>query len=302
MELYKYWGPITLAVVVFGAGIYVQREYEWWPIDDGGQSCAAMVQELGGTFSMREKLAQPKPTAFQDKLDDFADYKGSNAGVFSFTQATELTDIERLENTVMLNMEAFGEARQLYNYVITPDCNIIVAEWTESAADQDFTQSLPTTCPGGREEFEPVKNAGTMVNFFQEDLGSQFQDMLAKKVDKRDRQSPCWQEGVELITGADEKNDTRDGSLLDALSKHFMLAQEETGTIEEFDANEWPDTMVAFAGEILIDPQACTFILNGGSGTYLPERTLAPTVTVFFANKLNDGSQKLSGIGGCPPD
>ena len=291
MTLDRPWlAPVLLAIIVVLAAIFTWHEYEWWPIGDDGQRCAGMVEDWGGTFSMRAKL---EPVKFRAKIKDFRQYRTDN---LFFTHATELNDIKQLEKSVRVNLESSRESRrQQYNYVITPDCQIIVATWTTEVDNSSFLLALPA-CPGGKGEVDlPVGNEGTMVNFFQENLGEQFPNIVGT-VNDRDRRSPCWQKGDELVDGVP---DNREDSILDALSKHFMLAQvqKENASIESFDEATWPDTKVAYAGEILIDPQDCTFLLNGGSGTYLPEREDAPKVTAFFAKKLNDGSQILSGIG-----
>ena len=236
---------------------------------------------FGGPYSMRKQLPQDK---LDDKIEAFRTYKDG----LPFSQSTDLTDINKLADSVNQNlMSSHGLRAQLYNYVITPLCRIIVAEWTENAQSNKVTGALPA-CPGGR-DFLPVGNVGTMINFFPEDLGSNFRD-----IDRPARQSPCW-----LDLDDDKAPDKRSDGLLDTLSKHFMLAQVQTAnaTIKSFNERAWPDTEVAYAGEILVDPKGCTFFLNGGSGTYRPDLFRAPTVTAFFADKLNQGSLTLSGIG-----
>lgn len=64
---------------------------------------------------------------------------------------------------------------------------------------------------------------------------------------------------------------TSDINPLDALSKHFMLAQGADTTIEKFDRKKWPFATVAYAGELEVDVADCTFSINSDSGTYRPQ-------------------------------
>lgn len=215
------------------------------------------------------------------KIAEFNDYPKA---ISSLSRSVELADIHKLEEAIKVNMsDPFGAGGQLYNYAIRPTCEIIVAEWTGDMRSEEFSQLLIKDFCHER-DFIPVTTENGMINIFPEDKRSE-----PRVVDESARQSPCWLDS------------SREKGLLDALSKHFMLAQGKNKTIGNFNEGTWPDTKVAYAGEILIDPQDCTFLLNGGSGTYLPKRSLAPTVTAFFARELNNGSQILSGIGPwCP--
>ena len=119
-----------------------------------------------------------------------------------------------------------------------------------------------------------------MINFFPEDLGSQFAE-----VNNNARRSPCWLPG------------SKPTGLLDALSKHFMLAQGIGTTIDQFMRASWSETEVAYAGEITVDPSRCTFSLNNNSGTYRPEDQSLQNVIEFFLKELGRNSITLSGIG-----
>ena len=223
----------------------------------------------------------------QEKIDDFGRYQARG---FMFSEATELESIEQLKKSVY-QTAPHGVTGQLYNYVISTKCEIIVAEWTNDEAkwqNNKFEQALTEDkCPGGK-DFMPDPSPGTLINFFPEDLGKQF-----REVDKRDRRSPCWQKGEELVDGAD---DAREDGLLDALSKHFMLAQGTGTTIEQFNGDTWPEAKIAYAGEVFVDLTSCTYSLNAGSGTYKPFEEHLVSVTRFFAKKVSDNSLKISGI------
>ena len=110
--------------------------------------------------------------------------------------------------------------------------------------------------------------------------------------------SPCW---LDLDLGKDRLRDPtrrpmqKDG-LMDAISKHFMLAQGPGTTIKEFDVTTWPDKKVAYAGEILVDLDTCSFRLNSNSGTYLPLAKYVPDVNKFFAEQLGRPSMEIFAV------
>ena len=72
-------------------------------------------------------------------------------------------------------------------------------------------------------------------------------------------------------------------------------------TINAFDRTKWQTPEVAYAGELLVNPGDCTYSLNGGSGTYRPDKGLKDSVTQFFQKVFNQDSSVLPGIGNwCP--
>ena len=77
--------------------------------------------------------------------------------------------------------------------------------------------------------------------------------------------SPCW-----LQVAKDEKK----VGILDAMTKHFMLLQEnpnlESFNLERF--KDWASKEVTYAGElfVLISGKTCRVVINNGSGTYKP--------------------------------
>lgn len=68
---------------------------------------------------------------------------------------------------------------------------------------------------------------------------------------------------------------TADGTsgVMDALSKHFMIAQGAGERVSDYNATTWPRTTVDYAGEILVTvgPSSCTYTISQGSGTYVPQ-------------------------------
>jgi hypothetical protein len=155
-----------------------------------------------------------------------------------------------------------GDKYQRYNYVVTTDGDILVAVW--SAISEDGRLDLSRVAKDDANCSDVAQKLGTvsdsesiMINFYPEEPGP------AHKPDKPF--SPCW---IGLPTGGQV-------GLLDALSKHFMLAQGNETSIEMFPANrqEWKEKTVAYAGEIIVDVKECLYTINNGSGTYLQNKT-----------------------------
>lgn len=84
--------------------------------------------------------------------------------------------------------------------------------------------------------------------------------------------------------------------MLDAVSKHFMLAQGVDATIGMFNDNTennwygWTAKEVLYAGQFEVNLDECTYLVNNDSGTYKP--TLAgglANAAKHFANKIGVG-------------
>lgn len=160
---------------------------------------------------------------------------------------------------------------------------IIVAVWKNNA-DLNHNKKVSEKCQGrqcqepGRRDFG-LGDAGIMVNLFPE------------KDEELFKKSPCWLD-----------SDRKDG-LLDAISKHFLLAQLAQGegrTIADFNRNvwyEWTAEKVLYAGEIIVDLNNCTLDVNGNSGTYRPKISYRPLneVGVRFDDLLSS-EEILSGV------
>ncbi len=234
------------------------------------------ASRFGGLYGFRERLNDGKRDAFKC-------YEKTG---LSLSKAVEL-DSELLEESIEANV-AFphGAKMQKYNYVVDLKGKIIVAEWNvndlarvvgdakanaqamgdakataqaagdaEANAEEDTeeTECKDKECIGDA-DFIP-RAPRKMVNWFPEDKG---EDLVA------DPQSPCWLD-----------RDENDG-LLDAISKHLMLAQGKGKTIGDFkvqkwatnDEGDWKKAEVAYAGELIVDLVSCTYSLNNDSGTY----------------------------------
>ncbi len=194
----------------------------------------------------------------------------------SLSQAVKLDD-DLFERSIRANDESPDRTdaekydTQKYNYAINERGEIIVAKWENTSLVHD--KEVSANCRDrrcnekSRRDFDLDKDlGGIMINWFPE----------AKAAVPK--QSPCW------LTSPN-----KDG-LLDAISKHFMLAQGYRFTIDDFDWNDWKDkkrVKVAYAGEITVDLVSCTYSLNNNSGTYGPEGGELKSVAKHFANEIH---------------
>ena len=192
-----------------------------------------------------------------------------------YSSTTNLS-LDLLKISVIANKANRPNAElQRYNYAITLDCQILVAELKRKLPESNGLVDRTAigsgiACIGAGQAMSPPP-LDRMIDFAAEDpYGSD-------KAAKTPAESACWLD-VERKAG-----------ILDAISKHFMLAQGTTeGSIANYDPKNstWGDTEVAYAGEILVDPQACTYIVTGGSGTYRPDNPLRKEINEFFARQL----------------
>ena len=197
----------------------------------------------------------------EEKIEEFSCYKEMG---LSFSKAVLLNDV-RLIDAIDENSNFPGDPEydtQKYNYVIDMDGNIMVAQWKSGASLGDLDQKVSNGkliekcqdkhCEDGRKDF-PLKDLEVLVNWYPEDE------------EASPRQSPCWLDG------------DRENGLLDAISKHFMIAQGEGRTIDDFDRNRWyrwTAKEVLYAGEFIVDvKRECISDVNGDSGTYRPKRS-----------------------------
>lgn len=226
---------------------------------------------IGGNEYSDVGLAQAKVAEF----DAFATAKWGHSKV------TELT-FDLLQMSIQRNASSgvpYADRYQRYNYVVPEkkdakdDLQILVATWLSKSkfdAICNITQHLPK--PYDTLETED----GVMVNFFPEDPGLP----LDKNQPSLSKWPPCVTEyfvhpGSSKYTG-----------VLDANSKHFMLAQglgkmlkNYTATnkrpggpdLAEVRGHAWVQTKVLYAGEIIVDVKGCNYFINQGSGTYKPK-------------------------------
>lgn len=59
------------------------------------------------------------------------------------------------------------------------------------------------------------------------------------------------------------------------MSKHFFISQfaydQDYQGIPEYQPEQWKETRVEYAGEIIVDVQNCEYEVSNGSGTYKPD-------------------------------
>lgn len=234
-----------------------------------GGSCD---DDYGGPYPKGGKFADK---VLEQKLLDFERYKGLE---LNLSRAFELNSMDEFERSITANLPTPNKRQQQkYNYVITEECDILVARW-DGAGDLSQIQS-GVACAGGGDSFSPP-TLNIMINWAPEEP---YGSALASK-SKPTSRSPCW---------LDAK---REDGLLDAISKHFMLAQGKDSTIADFEAKKWAKARVAYAGEILVDLENCTYIVTENSGTYKPLGGSRPRVNEFFAAELGRNSRKISNV------
>ena len=233
--------------------------------------------QFGGPYKFREAQNMKKRDAFEC-------YKDMR---LSLSKATELRS-SLFEESIRENFASpYGARMQKYNYAILGD-KIIVAEWNVAdpgdALDKAKKEATTNGCPGskcvgnmGDIDFVPHKPQ-KMINWFPETTDNP--------------QSPCWL----------NRSDKDRLGLLDAISKHLMLAQGKGKIIDNFVVQKWGSEKngdwkraeVAYAGEIIVDVDNCTYSLNNDSGTYQrngkpPDVGELAEVATHFAKEIDVG-------------
>lgn len=211
----------------------------------------------GGTYWNKVLADKEKEFELYIKINE----KASPA--LSISEAVKLDARKLFEDSIKSNLAfPYGTMFQKYNYVVCGEKGqetIWVAKWN--------VNTVPgiSQCLGPR--FEIGGRSGMMINVFPEHEDA--------RMGLRGQQSPCW---LDDLTVPDENLETEElGGLLDAISKHYMIAQGPRGTpgamitIAMFDADEWSKTRVRYAGEIIVDVEKCEYGLNNDSGTYRPQ-------------------------------
>ena len=246
----------------------------------GGGGGDAGECDFGGPYP----FGGPTPFEMTDKQkdkkqDDFERYERRK---LFLSQTTKLQDMDAFEKSIRENLPfPYGVRRQAYNYVVAENCDILVAEWKDDLKFEDVLSGAG--CFETPRDFTPGDGQEGMINWFPEELnGSQY------VVTPEARKSPCWLDAAK-----------KEG-ILDAFSKHFMLAQESRGEgegkIEQYNKEAWANTSVAYAGEILVDLGSCTYSLNSNSGTYRPPDKHLPAVTKYFLENFGRDSLKISNV------
>ena len=243
--------------------------------DEAGAKCGEDAPggpyELGGPYPKGGDFADG---VLEGKQNEFSGYKALG---LSFSHAVELPDPEgntTFEDSIQANLDGSGQQR--YNYAITADCKIFMAAW--SASDLALGVS-DIACAGGNNlTLAPSGSIGEhdLINFAPE---QPFGPLVS--TDPLDKHSPCWLDAE------------REKGILDAISKHFMLAQKGDGNIGDYAEKEWSKTKVAYAGEILVNTDDCSYVLTAGSGTYKPLGKYLVAANKYFAQVVTDASRHL---------
>ena len=204
---------------------------------------------FGGPYPAHPDKVDKKQITFQEFFDERL-----------FVSQGTVLEWKLFQDSIEVNSNlTYGEEYQRYNYVIRPDDNkIVVSIWTAPPNLGEMYQSR-FICKAGGTAFPPATR-WVMINFYPESpaaITQQNTPDFYPQTPQTNRTSPCWVDG------------DKDG-FLDAMSKHFLLAQ-PNATIEQFDAEAWGKTEVAYAGEIIVDVQNCTYTVTNGSGTYQPK-------------------------------
>lgn len=195
------------------------------------------------------------------KLADFQFYKSNG---LSLSHAAELNP-ELFTGSIKANsaIQGYGDIEQRYNYAIdSKKARILVAVWNEDVDSRRLREVASSAASvTSNLTLDPPK--GMMINWHPESL--------------KPPQSPCW---------FPARVGTHSG-LLDAESKHFMLAQGPGTTINDYNPG-WANTEVRYAGEIRVYIKDCKYTVDGESGTYAPERTtpIQQDLDTYFAKVL----------------
>ena len=222
------------------------------------------ASRFGGPFAIDIELIQRKQAEFE-KLKRH----GSNLSKEAILTLVLLEDsAKHYRQGAGKRYPISGNERQLYNYVIALDCTIYVAVWQEDAT---FKRANCNREDSGYDQ--AVYKENIMINKYPE---AQKQGLES---------SPCW---IYVII----HDKTQAVGLLDAMSKHFMLAS-PTKTVDSYDPNnptDWILAEVAYAGEIevTVNGEQCSYNLNNDSGTYKPNGRKLIQVAEHFASKLSD--------------
>lgn len=199
----------------------------------------------GGTKNVDKIMANNKNGEFRIFKDD-KKWKSSKVAILD-----KDLFVKSIQNNKASRVPA-ADKFQKYNYVVK-DGKIRVAVW-----DGSKENDLNDICnPGLPYAGMPAPSNNTMVNFYPEDPTKAHGGIADKQ-----------NESCRATVG------NKPVGVLDAHSKHFMLAQGENARISDYGAaKKWEDKTVAYAGEILVvlGENSCFYALNQGSGTYKPD-------------------------------
>ena len=250
------------------------------------------LPSLGGPYAIGGK----KQADENDVLKKVAEFEAFRVTGWGSSIVAKLTP-SLFHDSVVSNMQSkvpYADKFQRYNYVVQKDLGkfqILVATWSIPKKDPTYGD----VC--GKKPLNTLYSSlqignGMMINFFTEEPFLPSDPPLPTKV------YPCtidiMSSGVSvdfstLSTDEKIKELHKDRGVLDAHSKHFMLAQafDNKGNPTTFQqypptsvspirpqnamAHPWAQTKVEYAGEIIVDIEGCQYFINQGSGTYRPE-------------------------------
>ncbi len=179
-----------------------------------------------------------------------------------------------------------GNEYQRYNYVINNAGKIIVAVWKPKDSDVTVDMnavSVVCTHPIQKVSDKFPNPTAVMVNFYSEEpLVDEHKTKLSEDTAV----------GIKVVDGR---------NILDQLTKHFMLAQGLAGNKGITSASfhdGWRTSVVAYAGEIIVDIKACQYTINSGSGTYAPDPSYLEAVAVRFGHFLGINPPVYEEFGG----
>jgi hypothetical protein len=222
-----------------------------------GCDCNPNPSPYGGPYYIGGDTRKIDPIMANNKNAEFAAF---NKKGWDSSEVKKLDDSKPLSNRTFFEESIISNSgsanrdvpdantAQKYNYVIK-DRKIYVAVWKnkDSGLSDICVPKMPYTIMS--------ISSGAMVNFYPENS------------EKRSHIPEC----VSRV-GNDKKT-----GVLDAHSKHFMLAQGPESTISDYDlAKQWEKTAVDYAGEITVflkSPSSplCYYGINNQSGTYAPK-------------------------------
>ena len=225
--------------------------------------------------------------------------KLSNFGIYfiyelGFSRAEELTQ-ETFIKTIAWYCTSDprfpdGDKYQRYNYVINTADEIWVAVWDEDFSFNELRRKSYCN-KNSSDDFKGRQKVDLMVNFFPEkpiiDHGTEHPNIQVNwETDPyKPMITPCY-----LYTPPSDREESEFPGFLDAMSKHFFIAQYayETGYsgIINYHPVKWVETEVEYAGEIFVNINDCTYSINNHSGTYRPWEEYLSQVELLFAETL----------------
>jgi hypothetical protein len=222
-----------------------------------GCDCNPNPSPYGGPYRIGGDTRNIDAIMANNKNAEFAAFKQKqwNSSIVRELDDSTPDDNRRLfENSIKANSSSNvpdATEFQRYNYVIKGR-KIHFAVWKDNNTD------LNNICKPGM-PYRPntstrmIIEPNTMVNFYSEEPN-----------DKLSSYPDCIS-----IVGSNKKT-----GVLDAHSKHFMLAQGTGIAISDYDPTKgWEEMAVDYAGEIIIilKGNPCYYVINQGSGTYKPK-------------------------------